>query len=97
MSSTLPDYQGAVGGIGLDETHPTQAPGSANTTLSDEHQHVNTAIEVIVWVDAFTAVFFTIEYVIRFSCSPRKLRFFVNPMNLVSIPTMTFLIVTSDA
>ena len=84
--STLPDFQGAVGGIGLDDAHPTSASSGGNTTMSDDHHHVTTAIEVIVWVDAFTAVFFTIEYVIRLSCSPRKLRFFVNPMNLVSRP-----------
>ena len=42
-------------------------------------------IAAIVWVDAFTAVYFTIEYVVRFTCSPKKFRFFVDPMNLVDL------------
>ena len=42
-------------------------------------------IAAIVWVDAFTAVYFTIEYVVRFTCSPRKIKFFIDPMNLVDL------------
>ena len=42
-------------------------------------------IQAIVWVDAFTAVYFTIEYVVRFSCAPQKLRFFVGPMNIIDL------------
>ena len=42
-------------------------------------------IAAIVWVDAFTAVYFTIEYVVRFACSPKKLKFFIDPMNLVDL------------
>jgi hypothetical protein len=42
-------------------------------------------IAAIVWVDAFTAVYFTIEYVVRFACSPKKFKFFVDPMNLVDL------------
>lgn len=42
-------------------------------------------IAAIVWVDAFTAIYFTIEYVVRFACSPKKLKFFIDPMNLVDL------------
>lgn len=41
--------------------------------------------DAIVWIDAFTAVYFTIEYVIRFGCAPRKLVFFIQPLNLVDL------------
>ena len=42
-------------------------------------------IEAIVWIDAFTAVYFTVEYVVRFTCAPRKLYFFVQPLNIVDL------------
>lgn len=41
--------------------------------------------DAIVWIDAFTAVYFTLEYVIRFGCAPRKLNFFIQPLNLVDL------------
>ena len=31
------------------------------------------------------AVWFTLEYVLRFVCSPQKLRFMINPMNLIDL------------
>ena len=42
-------------------------------------------INGIVWVDAFTAVYFTIEYVVRIATCPRKFKFFIDPMNLVDL------------
>jgi len=75
--STTPEFQGAVGGIGLDD-HPmttTTAKPEGNATVHDDHHSVSVVIDVIVWIDAFTAIFFTIEYVVRFACSPRKLRY----------------------
>ena len=36
-------------------------------------------------IDYFTAVFFTIEYFTRLACCPKKMRFFVQPMNLVDL------------
>ena len=41
--------------------------------------------DAIVWIDALTAVYFTLEYVIRFVCAPRKLHFFIQPLNLVDL------------
>ena len=55
--STLPEFQGAVGGIGLDEGHhPTTATRDLNVTISDEHHHVNTAIEVKQTLDCFVVI-----------------------------------------
>ena len=54
-------------------------------TDSDSAEKRNTIATVILWVDAFTAVFFTIEYVTRLACTPRKMVFFVQPMNLVDL------------
>eukprot|EP00094_Tigriopus_californicus_P010656 TCALIF_10280-PA protein Name:"Similar to Kcnb1 Potassium voltage-gated channel subfamily B member 1 (Rattus norvegicus)" AED:0.14 eAED:0.14 QI:442/0.5/0.6/0.8/0.25/0.4/5/0/478 len=51
---------------------------------SEEHQR-NTVATVILWVDAFTAVYFTIEYFVRLACTPKKLQFFIQPMNLVDL------------
>ena len=44
-----------------------------------------TIATVILWVDAFTAVFFTIEYVVRLACAPKRMSFFIQPMNLVDL------------
>ena len=33
----------------------------------------------------FQAVYFTIEYVIRFACAPQKIKFFIQPLNLVDL------------
>jgi potassium voltage-gated channel Shab-related subfamily B protein 1 len=37
------------------------------------------------YIDTFVIVFFTIEYLLRFICSPRKWKFFKEPMNLVDV------------
>ena len=36
-------------------------------------------------IDTFTIIYFTIEYILRFSCSPQKCKFFKQPMNLVDL------------
>ena len=36
-------------------------------------------------IESFTIIYFTFEYVLRFSCSPNKWRFFKHPMNLVDL------------
>ena len=38
-----------------------------------------------VSISTMSAVWFTVEYVLRFVCSPQKLRFTINPMNLIDI------------
>jgi hypothetical protein len=45
----------------------------------------STAANVIFWVDAFTAVYFTIEYVVRLATTPRKFNFFIQPQNLIDL------------
>lgn len=44
-----------------------------------------TIVLVIDYIDTFVIIFFTIEYFVRFTCAPRKWRFFKNPMNLVDL------------
>jgi len=44
-----------------------------------------TVSTIIMFVDYFTAVFFTIEYFTRLATCPKKMRFFVQPMNLVDL------------
>ena len=61
----------------------TEATPEEQTMGPDPSSKVVT--DAIVYIDAFTAAYFTIEYVVRFSCSPRKVRFFVDPMNLVDL------------
>ena len=43
---------------------------------------VNITIEAI---DQFVIIFFSLEYLVRFVCSPRKIKFAVGPMNLVDL------------
>ncbi len=50
-----------------------------------EEERDSTAAIVILYVDYFTAVYFTIEYAVRIGTTPRKFHFFVQPMNLVDL------------
>ena len=43
---------------------------------------VNITIEAI---DQFVIIFFSLEYLVRFICSPRKLKFLIGPMNFVDL------------
>lgn len=43
------------------------------------------AVAVMEIIDNIAVAFFLIEYVVRFACSPRKLQFFIGPMNLVDL------------
>lgn len=43
------------------------------------------AVQVMAVVDNIAVGFFLIEYVVRFSCAPRKVHFFLAPMNLVDL------------
>ena len=36
-------------------------------------------------IESFTIIYFTFEYVLRFSCSPNKWKFFKHPINLVDL------------
>lgn len=76
----------------IEESSTPWAVSSANktstsTTEAPEREKTGSeqVIAAIVWVDAFTAVYFTIEYVVRLACSPRKIKFFIDPMNLVDL------------
>ena len=40
-----------------------------------------TVIAILDVVDTFCIVYFTLEYVVRFMCAPKKLRFILQPMN----------------
>ena len=42
-------------------------------------------VRALVVVDELAIFFFTLEYLIRFACAPRKWVFFKNPMNLVDL------------
>ena len=44
---------------------------------------------IIECVDIFTIIFFTIEYIIRWLCAPRKLKFMKAPMNLIDFLAIT--------
>ena len=35
------------------------------------------------YIDIITVIYFAIEYIVRFSCSPSRTKFFIKPMNLV--------------
>ena len=54
-------------------------------TSKEEIEKRETAAKIILYVDYFTAVYFTIEYVVRFATTPAKPRFFVQPMNLIDL------------
>jgi len=89
--STHPDMKGGEELLGFTssvKTTTTEASteeGSGNGGDSEDDNYWNIVYEAIVWIDAFTAVYFTIEYVIRFGCAPRKLKFFIQPLNLVDL------------
>jgi len=44
-----------------------------------------TGIHALRIVDTITMWFFTIEYIVRFTCAPRKWRFFKAPLNVVDL------------
>lgn len=78
--------------FGLSTTTSTTTTTTTTSTASPEGSGDESATDgwsmvydAIVWIDAFTAVYFTIEYVIRFGCAPRKLNFFIQPLNLVDL------------
>jgi len=88
--STHPDIKGGDDLLGFTSTlksTTTASPeeGSGNTADSEDDNYWNVVYEAIVWIDAFTAVYFTIEYVIRFVCAPEKIKFFIQPLNLVDL------------
>ncbi|XP_040582046.1 potassium voltage-gated channel protein Shab isoform X2 [Lepeophtheirus salmonis] len=75
--STDYDFKDSGGGGG-----GTRSSNSSTSGLSDRDE---TTLRIIIYVDYFTAVYFTLEYVIRFVCTPQKLRFFVDPMNMIDL------------
>ncbi|CAB4060052.1 KCNB1 [Lepeophtheirus salmonis] len=75
--STDYDFKDSGGGGG-----GTRSSNSSKSGLSDRDE---TTLRIIIYVDYFTAVYFTLEYVIRFVCTPQKLRFFVDPMNMIDL------------
>lgn len=52
---------------------------------TDEHGMVELPLllDIINMIDHITVCFFTIEYVIRLVCCPRKIKFMKTPMNLI--------------
>lgn len=44
------------------------------------YSEIKRILNIIDWV---TVGYFCLEYILRFSCAPRKVKFFVKPMNLV--------------
>ena len=53
--------------------------------ITSEAEKREAVAKIILYVDYFTAVYFTIEYVVRFACAPQKAKFFVQPMNLIDL------------
>lgn len=43
------------------------------------------ATQALIIIDEISIIFFTLEYVVRFTCAPRKWKFFKDPMNLVDL------------
>ena len=52
--------------------------------LEDERYYPR-VVRVLRAIDDAAVIFFTIEYLLRFACSPKKWRFFRNPMNVVDL------------
>jgi hypothetical protein len=63
---------------------PEEGSGSGEEPKQDDN-YWNIVYEAIVWIDAFTAVYFTLEYVIRIVCAPEKLKFVISPLNVVDL------------
>ncbi len=52
----------------------------------ESEKDANSVTNIILdYIDTVAIIFFTIEYVLRFSCAPRKWKFFRNPMNMVDL------------
>ncbi len=49
------------------------------------YPYENVATATVHILDILAMVFFTLEYTVRFACSPRKWVFFKNPMNLIDL------------
>ena len=60
-------------GIGIDLSNVFEFPEFDASTVK----------EVLYVIDIVTVIYFSIEYVVRFCCSPNKAKFFIKPMNLV--------------
>lgn len=60
-----------------------QEPEDGN--YDDGVERFETVIVILGVIDTICVTYFTLEYVIRFLCSPRKLHFLVQPMNLVDL------------
>lgn len=88
--STHPELQALDGeelmGISSPTTTTTESSEEGSGSGDSEgNGYWSIVYDAIVWIDAFTAVYFTLEYFIRIICAPRKLKFFVQPLNLVDL------------
>ena len=74
-------------------------PAVTSTTAAgpvDEYAMVKVVLHVI---DRVTVVYFFLEYALRLLCSPRKLKFFLQPMNFIDflaiLPYVVSLMISS--
>ena len=70
--------------ITKDDSSSAHDKGIDLSTLFEPPEIDTVAVKEVLWViDIITVIYFTLEYTVRFLCSPNKPKFFIKPMNLV--------------